>query len=88
MERRSRILGIGGYLPPRVVTNHDLAKVMDTTHEWIVERTGIHQRHWVDPGEGGAEMAAKGGEVIEVEPVADTADTAGSIGTGQLRHAA
>jgi 3-oxoacyl-[acyl-carrier-protein] synthase-3 len=58
-EYRSRILGVGAYVPPRVVTNHDLAKVMETTHEWIVERSGIEERHWVDPGEAGAEMAAK-----------------------------
>ncbi len=56
---RSRIMGIGGYLPPRVVSNHDLEKLMETSHEWIVERTGIEQRHWVDEGEGGAEMGAK-----------------------------
>jgi len=56
---RSRILGMGAYVPPRVVTNHDLAKIMETTHEWIVERTGIEERRWVEPGEGGAEMAAK-----------------------------
>jgi 3-oxoacyl-[acyl-carrier-protein] synthase III len=62
VEKRSRILGIGGYLPPRVVTNDDLAKLMDTTDEWIVERTGIRQRHWVDPGVGGAEMSAKAAE--------------------------
>jgi 3-oxoacyl-[acyl-carrier-protein] synthase-3 len=63
---RSRILGIGAYVPPRVVTNHDLAKLMETTHEWIVERTGIEERRWVDEGEGGAEMAAKASrEAIE-----------------------
>src|SRR5687768_4949170 len=56
---RSRILGVGAYVPPRIVTNHDLAKVMETSHEWIVERTGIEERRWVEPGEGGAEMAAK-----------------------------
>src|SRR6185436_18031661 len=49
---RSRILGLGAYVPPRVVTNHDLAKIMETSHEWIVERTGIEERRWVDPGEG------------------------------------
>jgi 3-oxoacyl-[acyl-carrier-protein] synthase-3 len=59
MQFRSRILGVGAYVPPRVVTNHDLAKVMETSHEWIVERTGIEERRWVEPGEGGAEMAAK-----------------------------
>jgi 3-oxoacyl-[acyl-carrier-protein] synthase-3 len=56
---RSRILGVGAYVPPKVVTNHDLSKMMETTHEWIVERTGIEERRWVEPGEGGAEMAAK-----------------------------
>ncbi len=41
----SRIIGTGGYLPERVMTNHDLAKVVETSDEWIVERTGIKQRH-------------------------------------------
>ena len=58
-ERRSRILGLGGYIPPRVVTNQDMTQWMDTTSEWIVERTGIEERHWIDPGESGAGMAAK-----------------------------
>jgi 3-oxoacyl-[acyl-carrier-protein] synthase III len=57
-ERRSRILGLGGYVPPRVVTNQDMTQWMDTTNEWIVERTGIEERHWIDPGESGAGMAA------------------------------
>jgi 3-oxoacyl-[acyl-carrier-protein] synthase III len=56
---RSRILGIGSYVPPRVVTNQELATLMETTNEWIIERTGIEERRWVSPGEGGAEMAAK-----------------------------
>ena len=58
-ERRSRILGLGGYIPPRVVTNQDMTQWMDTTNEWIIERTGIEERHWIDPGESGAGMAAK-----------------------------
>jgi 3-oxoacyl-[acyl-carrier-protein] synthase-3 len=58
-EFRSRILGIGAYVPPRVVTNHDLAKLMDTTNEWIIERTGIEERRWIDEGESGAGMASK-----------------------------
>lgn len=41
----SRIVGTGSYLPKKILTNHDLAKIVDTTHDWIVERTGIHQRH-------------------------------------------
>lgn len=58
MTHRSRILGIGMAVPKKVVTNHDLAKVMETSHEWIVERTGIEQRHWVEPGETGASLGA------------------------------
>ena len=38
---RSVVTGVGGYLPDEIVTNDDLAKVVDTTDEWIVERTGI-----------------------------------------------
>lgn len=60
MAHRSRILGIGMSVPKKVVTNHDLAKLMDTSHDWIVERTGIEQRHWVEPGgETGASMGAE-----------------------------
>ncbi|HEY5946283.1 MAG TPA: beta-ketoacyl-ACP synthase III, partial [Kofleriaceae bacterium] len=59
MTHRSRILGIGMAVPNRVVTNDDLAKLMETSNEWIVERTGIEQRRWVEPGEGGAELGAK-----------------------------
>ena len=65
-EYRSRILGMGAYVPPRVVTNRDLESMMDTTHEWIVQRTGIEERRWCEPGEGGAEMGAKAAkEAIE-----------------------
>ena len=45
MTRRSKILGCGSYLPERVVTNAELAKTVDTSDEWIVERSGIRQRH-------------------------------------------
>jgi 3-oxoacyl-[acyl-carrier-protein] synthase-3 len=56
---RSVFLGVGRYLPERLVTNQDLSQVMDTTDQWIVERTGIRQRYWV-PGEmGGSELAEK-----------------------------
>lgn len=66
MTHRSRILGIGMSVPSRVVTNDDLAKLMETSNEWIVERTGIEQRRWVEPGEGGAELATKASkEAIE-----------------------
>ncbi|MEO1204450.1 MAG: 3-oxoacyl-ACP synthase, partial [Pseudomonadota bacterium] len=41
----ARIAGTGGYLPEKVVSNDDLAKTIDTSDEWIRERTGIHRRH-------------------------------------------
>ena len=49
---RTVIRGSGRYLPPRIVTNHDMTQWMDTSDEWIQQRTGIEQRHWV-PEEGG-----------------------------------
>jgi len=42
---RSAVTGVGSYLPEQVMTNADLAKIVDTSDEWIVERTGIRQRH-------------------------------------------
>jgi len=45
----SRILGTGHYLPPKVVTNFDLMKIMDTTDKFIVERTGVHRRRHAEP---------------------------------------
>ena len=50
--KRTVIRGTGRYLPPRVVTNEDMTQWMDTSDEWIQQRTGIQQRHWV-PEEGG-----------------------------------
>jgi len=52
----SVILGTGMALPSRVVTNHDLAAVMDTSDEWIVQRTGIRERRWAVPGETGVDF--------------------------------
>jgi len=50
--KKTIIKGTGRYVPPRVVTNHDLAQWMDTSDEWIRRRTGIEERRWV-PAEGG-----------------------------------
>lgn len=57
--RRAKITALGRYVPPKVVTNHDLAKRVDTNHDWIVERTGILERHMVEPGTPTSELAAK-----------------------------
>jgi 3-oxoacyl-[acyl-carrier-protein] synthase-3 len=47
---RARIIGTGSFLPARVLTNHDLERMVDTTDEWITQRTGIKERRLVDPG--------------------------------------
>lgn len=48
--KKSRITGVGHYLPEKIVSNHDLSKMMETNNDWIVERTGIHERRWFTPG--------------------------------------
>lgn len=45
----SEIIGCGMYVPDQIVTNHDLEKMMETTHDWIVQRSGIEERRWVTP---------------------------------------
>lgn len=56
----SKIVGLGHYVPEKVVTNQYLSTLMDTNNEWIIERTGIEQRRWIDPSKDtAANMAAK-----------------------------
>ena len=57
--RRAKITALGRYVPPKVVTNHDLAERVDTNHDWVVSRTGIVERHWVEPGTPTSELAAQ-----------------------------
>jgi 3-oxoacyl-[acyl-carrier-protein] synthase-3 len=59
MRRRSVIVGTGSALPPNRVTNAQLAERVDTTHEWIVERTGIEARHIAADGETTATLATE-----------------------------
>lgn len=55
----SEIIGCGMYVPENVVTNHDLSKMMDTTHDWIVQRSGIEERRWVTPEVATTDLALK-----------------------------
>ncbi|MFO7257153.1 MAG: beta-ketoacyl-ACP synthase III [Bacteroidota bacterium] len=56
----SKIVGLGHHVPETVITNEYLASIMDTSNEWIVERTGIHERRFIDPSKDTvANMAAK-----------------------------
>ena len=58
--RYSKIVGLGHHVPETIVTNKQLTTMMETTEEWIVERTGIKERRWVDPAKDTvANMAAK-----------------------------
>jgi len=56
---RSVVTGVGDYLPSRVVTNDDLAKIVDTNDAWIIERTGIRQRREAIEGEATSDLATK-----------------------------
>lgn len=59
---RSTVLGCGSYLPEKILTNEDLARMVDTTDEWIVQRTGIRQRHIAAEGEFTSHLAIKAAE--------------------------
>jgi 3-oxoacyl-[acyl-carrier-protein] synthase-3 len=56
-ERRSVILGTGSEVPSKIITNHDLEKMVDTSDEWITVRTGIKERRVLEDGKGNADMA-------------------------------
>ena len=66
MPRRiaAKITGIACYAPPRVVTNEDLSKIVETSDEWIRTRTGISQRHYVDPGVATSHMATEAARTL------------------------
>ena len=64
---RSVVRGCGAYLPERVVTNHDLCKIVDTSHEWIVQRTGIEARHIAADGETTSVLGIKAAEAALAE---------------------
>ncbi|MFQ3368950.1 MAG: 3-oxoacyl-[acyl-carrier-protein] synthase-3 [Flavobacteriaceae bacterium] len=61
----SKITGLGYFVPENIVTNNDLSKFMETSDEWIEERTGIKERRWIDPktGETTSTMAVKASKI-------------------------
>lgn len=62
MILRSHIVGCGSYLPSRVVTNAEMASLVDTSDDWIIERTGIRQRHIAAEGETTSDLATAAAE--------------------------
>lgn len=57
--RNSRIIGIGRHVPPRIVRNDDLTQYMDTSDDWVRQRTGIEERHYSEGDTGAADMGAE-----------------------------
>jgi 3-oxoacyl-[acyl-carrier-protein] synthase-3 len=63
MSYRAKITGVGKYLPLKCVTNDDLAKLIDTSDDWIKQRTGIEQRYWVSNNEAPSDLGLKAAEI-------------------------
>jgi 3-oxoacyl-[acyl-carrier-protein] synthase-3 len=70
----ARIIGTGGYLPENVVTNHDLENLVDTSDQWIRERTGIEQRHIAVDGETTVDLAEKASRLAIAAAGIDTSE--------------
>ena len=75
---RAKISSLGTYVPPKILTNADLEKMVETNDQWITERTGIKERHILAKGQGTSDMAAeaarrclaaRGIEATEVEAI-------------------
>ena len=64
MGRNAAITGVGHYVPEKVLTNHDLEKMVDTSDEWITSRTGIKERRILEDGKGSSYMGSKAVEMI------------------------
>jgi 3-oxoacyl-[acyl-carrier-protein] synthase-3 len=74
--RRVKISGLSTFVPPKLLTNDDLEKLVDTTNEWILQRTGIKQRHIVEPGVATSDLAKE----AAIGAMAQAGVTAAQIG--------
>ena len=72
----AKITGVSKYLPPRVMTNDDLAKVVDTNDEWIRTRTGIRERHVADPGVASSHLATEAAKQLLAKTQTEVAEIA------------
>jgi 3-oxoacyl-[acyl-carrier-protein] synthase-3 len=67
---RAKITALGTYVPPRVLTNQDLEKMVETTDQWILERTGIRERHLADKGVAASDLAVEAvKKLMQLHPV-------------------
>ncbi|MBT8439958.1 MAG: beta-ketoacyl-ACP synthase 3, partial [Gammaproteobacteria bacterium] len=69
----SRVIGTGGYLPEKILTNHDLEHIVDTSDEWITERTGIKKRHIAEDDQTTCDLAEQAA-LRAIEASGKTAD--------------
>ena len=70
----AKITGVAGYLPPKVMTNADFEKILDTSDEWIRTRTGIRERHIVEPGKATSDMATEAAKKLLAQTNTDPAE--------------
>jgi len=70
----AKISGVAGFVPPRVMTNDDLSKFVETNDEWIRTRTGIRERHVVDKGMATSHMATEAAKCVLQQTKTDAAD--------------
>ncbi len=78
----AKITALGTYVPPKLLTNEDLEKMVDTTSQWITERTGIKQRHIVDKGVSTSDLAVEAcKQILEKRGIAPTEIEAIVVGT-------
>jgi 3-oxoacyl-[acyl-carrier-protein] synthase-3 len=70
----AKITGVAGYLPPKIMTNADMATLVDTSDEWIRTRTGISERHIVDKGMASSHMATEAAKAVLAKTKTDPAD--------------
>ena len=70
----AKITGVAGYLPPKVMTNADFEKILDTSDEWIRTRTGIRERHIVEAGKATSDMATEAAKQLLAQTNTDPAE--------------
>lgn len=61
--KKSKLISVGGYLPEGTLSNEDLSKIVDTTHEWIAQRTGIETRHIAGDGQATSDLATRAANI-------------------------
>jgi 3-oxoacyl-[acyl-carrier-protein] synthase-3 len=71
---RAKISALGTYVPPRLLTNADLEKMVDTSNDWILKRTGIRERHMVDPGVATSDLGMMAARAALAERGIDSTD--------------